>query len=494
MISRQITSSVRIRSTSVRYLSALASKNPNSITLSELQGRLNSSNAVKDDDTRAILIKNINQSTNEQKDSILRELFNDVDNFSLYFKLKDVRLPPHSVLRFIELNLGRVYNAWDILHNNSLYKDNELTLRVIEKLLNGETCEQEEFICSNENLSKIMHLLSDIDAQISDASLSTLITRLDESNLITLLELVEVTPKRLLEILQENKELLEYTRLKMFNYIFNKDPMALGLENVVQILDLISKLERENSIPELTETHIKAYESFLQEKYFNPPTEVDIYNIQEFKATLFAFIEETKLDLEKEPESLLLRLKLIDIYGMTDKNIKKTLEKFHSYQSHAKYGIDLIQAKMILVFCYHAIFYDNRHNLKIAETLLTDQLSIKTLLTLIVANGYFDIESALQLYNDYIGVVGKEVNKETQRSPSGLLTESILLAHLYHQDREFAFLILEKAVENGIVSNELEIATIKKLFKVYGISFNEDDKEKSKQYMKDYILQDISHM
>lgn len=106
-----------------------------------------------------------------------------------------------------------------------------------------------------------------------------------------------------------------------------------------------------------------------------------------------------------------------------------------------------------------------------------------------IAHANFDSEKSLRYYNDYIQRVSKGINEHTKRSASGLLTESLILSQLYGNDRNFATLVFEMAIDKGVISDELEISLIKKLFKVYGESFVEDDDwEKAKKNLKTYVL------
>lgn len=50
-----------------------------------------------------------------------------------------------------------------------------------------------------------------------------------------------------------------------------------------------------------------------------------------------------------------------------------------------------------------------------------------------------------------------------------------MVASLYDNDREFAQLLYEKAIQNKMLIDEAEIALIKKVFKKYGESFQEND-------------------
>lgn len=59
-----------------------------------------------------------------------------------------------------------------------------------------------------------------------------------------------------------------------------------------------------------------------------------------------------------------------------------------------------------------------------------------------------------------------------------------------NNDREFASLLFDKAIENRIITDQLEIATIKKSLKMYSDCFVEDENwdAGAREKMKDEIL------
>lgn len=142
------------------------------------------------------------------------------------------------------------------------------------------------------------------------------------------------------------------------------------------------------------------------------------------------------------------------------------------------------------MFGYQAFKRGDRTLLRIAETLVDpDELQVKTLAQLILARSKFNCEDSLNLYNDYINQVSKGINETTGRSPTGVLTEALMAANLYNNDREFAHLLYDKAIANGFLKDEAEAAQIKKVFKVYGDSFEDSDSwEKAQPRLGDFVL------
>ena len=216
----------------------------------------------------------------------------------------------------------------------------------------------------------------------------------------------------------------------------------------------------------------------------------------EYISQVLQYIEKNHLDIDrKDAEALLLRIQLIETYGINRDRMDLALEKFHLYQAHEKFGIELVQTKLVQAFCYQAFKKKDTTLLKIAETLIVaDEIPVKSIAHLILANSCFDSEKSLKIYNDYINDVPKTINKNTKRSSSGLLTECMMIASLYGNDREFAQLLFEKAVQNKIVVDEMEIATMKKVFKVYGDAFADDSWESAEPRLAQYVLRTIKNL
>lgn len=175
---------------------------------------------------------------------------------------------------------------------------------------------------------------------------------------------------------------------------------------------------------------------------------------------ILEYIETSKID--ELPDSIELRQSIIEVYGISQDNTEMALKKYHYYESHVKLDINKIRFEMIKLFSYQAIKQNSDIWNQVAQTFIPPQFTIETLQMLIVLKSYFNINEALEIYNSYINEVSGNINEISKKSPKGVMTESIILGFLLNNDREFAFLIFEKAVENKIMTDELEISQVKK--------------------------------
>ncbi|EGW35701.1 uncharacterized protein SPAPADRAFT_58904 [Spathaspora passalidarum NRRL Y-27907] len=257
----------------------------------------------------------------------------------------------------------------------------------------------------------------------------------------------------------KSEDIDNHSYLLMFHRLFSIDPALLSGDDYVKALDIIN---------------------FKQEK--------------ELSGKILDYINESKID--QEAENLRLRVKILECLGIADDNIEVALQKYHQYRTHATYGLHIVSTAMVKVFGYQAIKQDKNIYSTIAATLVPqDTITVKILQTLIVTKGYFDKDSALELFNDYINQVSADVNQATRRSAKGLLTEAVCLSSLQNNDRSFAQLVFDKAIDNNVISDEHEIAAVKKVFKAYGDSFIEDDDwSKAKVNMNSYVLNYIKNL
>lgn len=390
-------------------------------------------------------------------------------DFSIYFSLLKERPShewnDHALVSLLKSNPGRVYSLTDLMkkHGHSSVGE-EVRKVIILKLLYGEKAEVHdgEFQLTDGNISEaIVHLnkFGDV-AQVTDF-LNTIIDHAIEKGAYALMSDINIrgyanwlAEHKVKEV--KNKEAF----LRLTEIVFNQSPQNLAKHILSDILALEDK-------------------ELYQRK-------------SEFFDRVLSYIVENQLDLDKrDAESLLLRIQLIATYGINKDRIDVALEKFHYYQSHEKSGIELVQTKLVQAFCYQSFAKSDPTFLKIAESLIVvDELPVKTIAQLILASSKTEGKD-LEIYNDYINNVSKEVNEKTKRSASGILTEAMMIASLYGNDREFAQLLFEKAVENKIISDEMEIATLRKLFKVYGDAFEEDSWESAKPKLEKYVLDTI---
>lgn len=394
-------------------------------------------------------------------------------DFSLYFAMTKER-PSHlwnerSLLSLLKSNPGRVYTLSDLLKKHASGSvSNEIRKVVLLKLLLGEAAEVRdgEFELTNENVTKAIELLNQMDhTDELDHLLNVLLDHMIAKDTthtasdITLQGFEEWLNATKLSEVSERRAFLNLSQV-----VFERDPRLLSKQTLSRIV---------------------SYD--IEE---NTPSET------EYISQVLQYIEKNHLDIDrKDAEALLLRIQLIETYGINRDRMDLALEKFHLYQAHEKFGIELVQTKLVQAFCYQAFKKKDTTLLKIAETLIVaDEIPVKSIAHLILANSCFDSEKSLKIYNDYINDVPKTINKNTKRSSSGLLTECMMIASLYGNDREFAQLLFEKAVQNKIVVDEMEIATMKKVFKVYGDAFADDSWESAEPRLAQYVLRTIKNL
>lgn len=428
-------------------------------------------------------------------------------DYSLYFTVQKDQTQRHSwsahaLAELILSNPGRVDGAWDLLQKYGLgcesTADSDGLYRVVlEKLLFGERVElrDSEVVMSTGRLARAIYVGNKISNGLPRAATEKLVTLLKRHHCVLGINYASVTNQELLRILKApSPDLGDAEFLAIFSKIFHVSPSHLDKDILCQGLSLTEKVLRgqslqdtNNALEELKLELLKLDASVLSRQ--KDP------NIVSLSEAILAYIEERKLDLDKSAESLLVRIKLMEVYGMDRDNIQIALAKFHQYQSQDPFGIELVQQKLVTAFCFQAVKHHNQHFLKIAHTLMTmDAIPIKMLLCLILAHSEFDDtqeSKALNLYNEYINLVPKAINEVTKRSGAGVLTEAMVLASLYTNDREFAKLLFEMAIQNKVVTSDLDVASIKKLFKVYGEAFVGDEWELAKQHLKKYLLAQI---
>lgn len=322
--------------------------------------------------------------------------------------------------------------------------------KVLLKLVYGELVD-EEYTIEPENLDRIIYLLGKYEFANEDLA-KVLDKVIEENNHDALKALVNILN---LDFLSNYIHKSSSGYLPVFSRIFTESPASLSKDQLILALD-------------------------------NPGIDENLHS------AILHYITSNELDLDKSPESLLLRIKLISIHGIVQNDLEKASEKFHIYQSRDKFGLELVQTELLKAYAYQAVNQDKQIFAKIAETLLPSEIPVKVLQLLMISQSAFDAESALKWYNDYIQKVSKKINEHTKRSATGLLTESLLVSNLYDNDRNFATLVFDKAIENGIISDQDEIAHIKKVFKVYGEAFTDDeDWRNAKPIFKRYILEYI---
>lgn len=428
-----------------RKFSQLLKKDPSGITVELV--KLHAPDSTKQH--RISLIQAINNSTNEHKIPLFEELIPD---FSLYFDLKNQALSNELAGRFIGLNSERVFLNLEIF--NGVQTKNDHLVETLLKTLIGKSKEQDRQV---EVLKEVGSILKEFKPM--DDVLISIFENLNSDGLYV----QEYSPLK--EIL--HSKLSTTTGLVYLN-IFDQVLENSTVEEVLKALDIITKQDLSAQLEK---------ESRLRKDLNLEDKQVNIDNLLR---RALSYVESIDLD----SKSLELRIRLVEIYGINISDMQKALEIFNK---HKGLKDELIQQALLKSFVYQSIRQNDKNLLKIADTLV-QELTIRTLQLLMIGQANFSLEDSLALYNDYIKEVSKEINLKTNRSSLGLLTETLILSNLYDNDREFAQLLFEKAVQNEIVTGEFEIAQLKGLFKVYGDAYEGDSWDKAKVILKDYVL------
>lgn len=449
-------------------------------TVTGLYNQWRTGQAITGDIAHAIRVSQLDQEEGASHLEALHSLVKAVDaptrnqllehglpyDFSLYYSAKDHEWSAPSLASLLRANPGRVFQTVDLFekHKSNSNVSHEVKAVLAEKLLVGEKYMSDEYQVSVDAVAKAIGLVN----ELGDAP------AVFEKLIAALAALGVDTPEVFGSI--RNEHFAAYLRSRLGDLEGQSFVAAFAV-----VFDAVSK------------EHLCKY---LDIQYLEVPSTVNQQNVEELRTRMdllpqpvpnvLAHIEQNKLDVDKSPESLLLRMKLVEVYGMDTDNIQKALDKFHQYQTHAKFGLEFVQHKMVQSFVYQAFKHNNDTYMKIAESLVPENIPIKLLQALILGHATNENKS-LDIYNEYINHVSQKLNPDTRRSPSGLLTESLMVASLLQNDREFAQLLFDKACLNGILLDELEIATVKKVFRVYGDAFVDDSWESARNHLHSHV-------
>lgn len=449
-----------------RQFSTLLSKSPESITLEDLTS---SSINQQDEKGRLELIESIINSSHSDKSSLYNHL---IPNFSYYFKIPKHSIKGEILRRLINVNPGRVHDTFELYNLHQDVIEENMIHDIIKKIIN----EQNE---ENNNLENIFNIIKQYNHLKFDEIFNQLLIKFIEQEDYQLInELINegiLNNKTVLDEFTKNLSSIgnKFTYLEVFHRLFNLDPTVITPDQYTIGLNLLNFNNKE-----LSEIFTKTNQlSFI-----------------ELTNEILKYIDINKID--EIPESIELRQSIIEIYGINQNNTEMALKKYHYYESYVKSSINKIRFEMIKIFTYQAINQNSDVWNQVAQTFVPPEFTIETLQVLIVLKSYFNVDEALEIYNSYINEVSGEINQFTKKSPKGVLTECIILGFLLNNDRHFATLIFEKAIENKIIIDELEIIQIKKLFKKYSDSFIENEiwEDNAQLKMKNIALEYVTNI
>ena len=383
-------------------------------------------------------------------------------DFSLYY----ATAPDHpwsdsALCSLVEHNPGRAYSLENLVNRHARGQlSTKIRLLLAKKLLLGEISDQADgsYIAGERNIRKAIETINGCSASESlhyiFQDLFGAALALDCLHLLAELDVAESGEWLAQHALEGRSEELDDAQyLQVAEIVFKTAPQLLSKRDYSRVLSLVE-----------------------------PSTS--------FADDALQYVEQMQMDVDKsDADALVVRLQLIETYGINTDNLDKMLEKFHMYQSKEKFGIEYVQMAVVKAFCYQSLKNSDPVQLKIAETLvLPEGIPVSTIAELVLSNSQYSVEKALEVYNKYIQLVSGTLNDVTKRSPKGILTEVLVISSLYNNDRPFAELAYQKAIETKTISNEGEIALIKKVFKAYGDAFVEDSWEAARPVFKEFVL------
>lgn len=369
-----------------------------------------------------------------------------LQDFSLYHTAnrsrgEELQWSTRALESLLKANPGRTMSLAQLLAKHCQDVTDDLKLILIDKELNGDIKDDEDSVYTRtpKNFETAARLLKEL-------------LNLEEHRTV-LEELVD-------KLIEDKVFVLEH---------LSGDPVFLSVLSSrldeVQDPESFLKLARSVVGSDVSLANTRTLARYLREEQ----------SIEKLKPVI-AWVEENKFDLDKyNVEALLIRIELMDVLGMRLKEMKRALERFHHYQSHEKFGIDLVQAKLSQAFYYQAMAEEDETLLKVANALLTaEEIPVNCIAQRIVTTCVFDANEAINLYNDFLGRVSKKRNEVTGRSPSGVLMEALIVGSLNINDRLFARFLIDKAQQHKVADAE-ELALLKTNLKSYGDCFGEGD-------------------
>lgn len=412
------------------------------------------------------------------------------------------QLSLESFVQIINSNPGRVQSSWELFlqHYHLVNSSPEALLTVLRKLLYFDPVDIEDGKkeLDTRDLARCIFLMKLISSagcleQVPNDYWNIILEATIEGKASTLIPLITRNFMPSYDSFDETQELTSYQVFQLFH----DGGKRLADENLPMFKRVLSVLGR-NSCIKLTP----------QENEVKKELEKELENISKKLHTLipatfpyeevssqsaFENMLQTVLELDKNKISKCgvyeVALRSLGIYKG---NLSSADKYFKEFMKVAPSEVDNMQYELFLAFIHRGVQTRDEKLLQKA-VLLVPQSSSKYLelsvdRALIIAYSIFDIEKALEYYNRSISSFGKAQLEGCSNSEAGLLTEALILAYLGKKDRDFAHVILEGAIGEGLFPSPYAIKSVKKTFAAYGDILDQDNSDAQLQALVlDYI-------
>lgn len=365
------------------------------------------------------------------------------------------KLEMKSLGEIIKYNSGRNKTSWEVFEEHYDMFDasggDEVLASVLVKLVRGELIDQGEetediYKISDSNLVKSVWLMSQmgkVDLEMKKEVLNECLSR-DFLGLVGLIDLKDID---------------------MYEYPFDKFVKLFYFKQEVKFNEFLPKLVlqlSQSSEAKPAEYGVSEINS-LNERFGKPKVDTIVVD----KEQLFSRLMQELSPSIKFPELFETRLAILKALAMNKQDLGKLLEYYHEFISFDKLNLFEIMEQMVVNFGYLYIYSGNEMYKQLMETMLPEDESKKVLQCLIVCS---ETDKSLELFNKHL--------KKSEQFDVGLV-HSLILKSLSENDREFAYLIHDGSVQNGIISTDENLKSLKSLFKRYGDILGSDESERA---------------
>ncbi|KAI3406620.2 hypothetical protein KGF56_000466 [Candida oxycetoniae] len=414
---------------------------------------------------RKTLIHRLVNSTNPYKRELYEQL---VPDFSYYFKLDPDVVDNQLLLRLIEVNPGRVLSNVELYKKHHVENDDVHFSALIDFLV--EDLAMKYIGRESGDLNEFFTLADQYKGKTS--------SRVEELNELILNEMIlrdDLFMIRRFFTIGDSVGSYNSILVRHLDTLSGKFALIEYVKSLIEKGKDISKdMWMIEVVLSIFNSHRNQLESFFKQKNGNGnDNDNDTLNFDNLVFKILQKINESKLDVSLGEMNL--RTLLLETYGIAIGDMELTLKKYNQYEGLKDYdGSDKYKKTMVKVFAYRGIRDDKPVYISMAEAIQpSTTTTVSVLQILILLKCYFNIDEGLNLYNYWINKVSSTINEG--KSQKGLLTEAIILGCLINNDREFAMLLFNKAIDHNILQQEYEISRVKKWFKSYSDCFIESE-------------------
>ncbi|SCU96956.1 LANO_0E14818g1_1 [Lachancea nothofagi CBS 11611] len=402
------------------------------------------------------------------------------------------KLSLDSFIQIVKHNPGRVKSSWELFLDNfeHVRYSHDALIAVLDKLLAFDPIDVADgkTDLTIKDLARCFSVIACIKnaGKIPKSYWETLLTACLATNVSTLIPTITT-------YLTPSVQLTESNNLKLTSYqlyqLFHRYPKTLLEESLTCFEEVFSTFGRSTMI-KLTDDEMEADAKFRNclaeisvkaDKALTIPPPTDVPTNIVFDNFL-KIVESSSRRLKERNELSRIAIRSLGIY-------RSNLPRALSFFERDLRPSEEMKYELFLAYIYNAVKHGDKklldRSLEIIPHPCRKETSLSIKRALIASFSAFDIEKSLQLYNDSIQDSDKKEVQNRPMSEACLLTESLIVAYLGVEDRDFAQVVFDGAAREKVISGPTAIKQIKKHFTAYGSILEEHD---FKQKLKETVL------